>query len=70
MEFEAESETTTNSSNERNNGLPSVKEALNDYFKMKLAYETHLMENKKKIMNNFLLSNREKRAEFLKLKPK
>lgn len=70
MEFESESETTTNSSNERNNGLPSVKEALNEFFKMKLAYETVLMENKKKIINNFLLSKREKRIEFLKLKPK
>ena len=69
MEFDTDTD-PTNASNERNNGLPSVKEALNDYFKLKLAYETKLMEDKKKIMNNFLLSNREKRAEFLKLKPK
>jgi len=70
MEFSSETDTTTNSSTERNTGLPSVKEALNEYFKIKLAYETKLMEEKKKIMNNFLLSNREKRAAFLKLKPK
>ena len=69
MEFDTEN-SSTNSSTERNNGLPSVKEALNDFFKIKLAYETQIMENKKKIMHNFLLSNREKRAEFLKLKPK
>ena len=69
MEFDTEN-SSTNSSTERNNGLPSVKESLNDFFKIKLAYETQIMENKKKIMHNFLLSNREKRAEFLKLKPK
>ena len=71
MEFtSSDTETSTHSTTERNNGLPSIKEALNDFFKIKLAYETQIMENKKKIINNVRLSNREKRAEFLKLKPK
>ena len=48
----------------------NVKETLNEYFKLKLQYETQIMANKKKIMNNSTLSNREKRSEFLKLKPK
>jgi len=48
----------------------SVKEALNEYFKLKLKYEEEIMKNKKKIINNTLLSNKEKRAEYIKLKPK
>lgn len=50
--------------------LPDVKEALNEYYKLKLKYETIIMANKKKIINNPTLSKREKRSEFLKLKPK
>ena len=50
--------------------IHDVKETLNEYFKLKLQYETQIMANKKKIMNNSTLSNREKRREFLKLKPK
>ena len=50
--------------------LPSPKEALNEYFKMKMKYESQINANKKKIMNNPTLSKREKRSEFLKLKPK
>jgi len=50
--------------------IHDVKETLNEYFKLKLQYETQIMSNKKKIMNNSSLSNREKRSEFLKLKPK
>jgi hypothetical protein len=50
--------------------IPDVKEALNEYFKLKLKYETQIKENKKKIINNQALSNREKRSEYLKLKPK
>ena len=48
----------------------SVKEALNEYFKLKLKYEEEIMKNKKKIINNHTLSNKEKRAEYLKLKNK
>lgn len=55
---------------ETSSTLIDIKEALNEYFKLKLKYESQNMNNKKKIMNNVTLSNREKRAEFLKLKPK
>lgn len=47
-----------------------VKESLNEYFKLKQKYETEIAVNKKKIINNTTLSNREKRNEFMKLKPK
>lgn len=48
----------------------SVKEALNEYFKLKLKYEEQITKEKKKIINNISLSKKEKRTEFLKLKPK
>ena len=47
-----------------------VKESLNEYFKLKQKYEAEIRANKKKIINNSTLSNREKRSEFMKLKPK
>jgi hypothetical protein len=47
-----------------------VKESLNEYFKLKQKYESEIAANKKKIINNPTLSNREKRSEFMKLKPK
>jgi hypothetical protein len=50
--------------------LPDAKEVINEYFKLKNKYETLIMTNKKKIMNNPHLSNREKRSEYNKLKPK
>lgn len=50
--------------------LPSPKEALNEFFKLKSKYETQISANKKKIINDASLSKREKRSEFLKLKPK
>jgi len=50
--------------------VSDIKDALNDYFSLKFDYENKIMENKKKIMNNTTLSNREKRVEYLKLKPK
>lgn len=50
--------------------FPDTKEAINEYFKLKNKYETIIMTNKKKIMNNPHLSNREKRIEYNKLKPK
>jgi hypothetical protein len=50
--------------------LLSPKEALNEYFKLKTKYESQINANKKKIINNSTLSKREKRSEFLKLKPK
>jgi hypothetical protein len=47
-----------------------VKEATDEYFKLKNKYESQIMTNKKKIMNNPSLSNREKRNEYNKLKHK
>ena len=50
--------------------LLSPKEAVSEFFKLKSKYESQINANKKKIMNNPTLSKREKRSEFLKLKPK
>ena len=47
-----------------------VKESLNEYFKLKQKYEAEIAANKKRIINNSTLSNKEKRTEFMKLKPK
>ena len=47
-----------------------IKDSLNEYFKLKFKYETQIVTNKKKLINNPTLSNREKRSEYLKLKPK
>jgi len=55
---------------EKNESLESPRSALNEYFKLKNTYEVEIMKNKKKIMNNYTLSNKEKRQEFLKLNPK
>jgi len=52
------------------NELYDVKEALNEYFKLKLKYEKKIQNNKKDIINQETLSNREKRSNYLKLKPK
>ena len=53
-----------------NNPEIDIKEVLNEYFKLKNKFYNEIMVNKKKIMNNSTLSNKEKRSEFLKLKPK
>ena len=50
--------------------LPDIKEAMNEYFKLKYKYETQIMTNKKKIMNKSFLSNKEKKIEYSKIKPK
>jgi hypothetical protein len=50
--------------------LTSFNEALNQYFKLKNTFETQINIIKKKIINNPTLSNREKRAEYLKIMPK
>jgi len=47
-----------------------IKEAINEYFKLKYKYDTQIIANKKKLINDITLSNREKRSEYLKLKPK
>ena len=59
-----------NETTKKNIEIPDVKEALNEYFKLKQKYENLIEVNKKKIINNPSLSKREKRTEFLKLKPK
>ena len=48
----------------------NVDNALNEYYKLKRVFEDELDNYKKKIMDMTHLSNKEKRAEFLKLKPK
>jgi hypothetical protein len=50
--------------------IPSVKDALNEYFRLKEKFENELNINKRKIINNQALSKREKRSEYLKLMPK
>lgn len=48
----------------------SVKDALNEYFRLKEKFENEMTVNKRKIINNPTLSKREKRSEYLKLMPK
>jgi len=50
--------------------IPSVKDALNEYFRLKEKFENENKVYKRKIINNPTLSKREKRAEYLKLMPK
>jgi hypothetical protein len=50
--------------------IPSPNEALDEYFKLKNKFENEVNMHKRKIINNIILSKREKRAEFLKLAPK
>ena len=49
---------------------PDVKDAINEFFKLKHQFEVETNKNKKKIINNKELSKKEKRAEYLKLMPK
>lgn len=48
----------------------SVENAINEYYKLKNNYEVEIFKNKKKILNNNKLSNKEKKTEINKLKPK
>ena len=50
--------------------IPSVTDALNEYFRLKEKFENINDVNKRKIINNPTLSKREKRSEYLKLQPK
>jgi len=50
--------------------ITSVKDALNEYFRLKEKFENEMNVSKRKIMNNPTLSKREKRSEYLKLMPK
>ena len=47
-----------------------VNDAINEYYKLKMKYETDLLKNKKKIINKTQLSLNEKRREFAQIKPK
>lgn len=53
-----------------NQEILSPTDALNEYFKIKNAFETQVNKYKTKIINNWSLSKREKRAEFLKIMPR
>lgn len=55
-------------SNSKNN--EELIEALNQFYQLKSKFEESINSYKKKIINNPLLSNREKRQEFIKFKPK
>ena len=48
----------------------SIENAINEFYKLKNKYETEISKNKHKIMNNPLFSSKEKRSQFLRLKPK
>lgn len=48
----------------------SVKNNINEYYRLKSKYDTDNEKNKKKIINNKMLSIKEKKAEFKQLKPK
>ena len=48
----------------------SVENNINEYYKLKSKYESQNQKNKQKILNNRLLSIKEKKAEFKQLKPK
>lgn len=50
--------------------IDSPESVLNEFYKLKNKYELEIMKNKKIIMNNLSLSPKEKRQEYLKLKPK
>ena len=48
----------------------SVENNINEYYKLKSKYDIQNQKNKQKILNNRLLSIKEKKAEFKQLKPK
>ena len=50
--------------------IETVDNVVNEYYKLKNKYETEINNNKRRIINNKSLSNKEKRSEFQKLKPK
>jgi hypothetical protein len=48
----------------------SVENNINEYYKLKSKYDIQNQKNKQKILNNRLLSIKEKKTEFKQLKPK
>ena len=57
-------------SDELNISDNSVENNINEYYRLKNKYDEQNQKNKKKILNNKLLSLKEKKAEFKQLKPK
>jgi len=54
----------------KNNNNESVENNINEYYRLKSKYDNDNDKNKKKIINNKMLSIKEKKAEFKQLKPK
>jgi hypothetical protein len=50
--------------------IPTPNEAIFEYYRLKEKFENDMNINKRKIINNPTLSNREKHYEFIKLMPK
>lgn len=48
----------------------SVENNINEYYRLKSKYDNDNEKNKKKILNNKMLSIKEKKADFKQLKPK
>ena len=67
LRISVSSDTKTNDLNQE---IPSVYDAMNEYYKLKEKFENEMNANKRKIMNNPTLSDREKRSEYLKSMPK
>jgi len=57
-------------SSDANKEILTPNDVINEYYKLKEKFETEMNINKRKIINNPSLSNREKRSEYLKLMPK
>ena len=57
-------------SSDLNQEIPTPDEVISEYYKLKERFESEMNVNKKRIINNSTLSNKEKRSEYLKLMPK
>ena len=57
-------------SGDENTEILNPIDVVNEYYKLKEKFESEINKNKRKIINNPTLSNREKRSEYLKLMPK
>jgi hypothetical protein len=55
---------------ESNPEIKMTENSINEFYKLKSKYESDIIKNKKKIINNTSLSLNEKRREFNKLVPK
>lgn len=70
ISISSESKQTNFKHNDVDQEIPSIIDVMNEYFKLKEKFESQMNVNKRKIINNPTLSNREKRSEYLKLMPK